>query len=278
MTVRTHAHRVSSQDIRYVASLATTCSHVPRVASLADAASVVAKSRLARSCAPASSPFSRSGRQVALRRASRRRGAAAARLFLPSVHCGTVTGAKMADNREEISELVEKRGICRRVAPLLALIASRRVVRTSSDARVASSRPIARDPPQLHVARRANSCAPMRQTSLEVVGEEDNAHADRSGLSAACPTRRDAPGRVGEARLSPRRRRAARSRFTVIVRRAVRSFSSSSSSVIIGITKCQMTARLTVHGFVWFRLVLICLVLRSFVYWSVARAASRNIA
>jgi len=41
---------------------------------------------------------------------------ATARLFLPSVHCGTVTGAKMADNREEISELVEKRGICRRVA------------------------------------------------------------------------------------------------------------------------------------------------------------------
>ncbi|XP_072746506.1 uncharacterized protein [Anoplolepis gracilipes] len=32
-----------------------------------------------------------------------------ARLFLPSVHCETVTGAKMADNREEISELVEKR-------------------------------------------------------------------------------------------------------------------------------------------------------------------------
>jgi len=43
---------------------------------------------------------------------------ATARLFLPSVHCGTVTGAKMADNREEISELVEKRGICRRVASL----------------------------------------------------------------------------------------------------------------------------------------------------------------
>lgn len=47
-----------------------------------------------------------------------RRGAASARLFLPNVHCGTVTGAKMADNREEISKLVEKRGICRRVAPL----------------------------------------------------------------------------------------------------------------------------------------------------------------
>lgn len=42
-----------------------------------------------------------------------RRGAATARLFLPSVHCETVTGAKMADNREEISELVEKRGIYR---------------------------------------------------------------------------------------------------------------------------------------------------------------------
>lgn len=45
-----------------------------------------------------------------------RRGAATARLFLPSVHCETVTGAKMADNREEISELVEKRGIYRHLS------------------------------------------------------------------------------------------------------------------------------------------------------------------
>lgn len=56
--------------------------------------------------------------QVALPATCRwRRVAAFARLFLPSVHCGTVTGAKMADNREEISELVEKRGIFRRLAP-----------------------------------------------------------------------------------------------------------------------------------------------------------------
>lgn len=61
-------------------------------------------------------------RQVALARGVSERQSeptsAVARLFLPSVHCGTVTGAKMADNREEISELVEKRGICRRLAPL----------------------------------------------------------------------------------------------------------------------------------------------------------------
>lgn len=58
-----------------------------------------------------------------------RRVTATARLFLPSVHCETVTGAKMADNREEISELVEKRGIYRHLS---VAISSRRDDPTSS--------------------------------------------------------------------------------------------------------------------------------------------------
>lgn len=92
---------------------------------------------------------------------SERRGAATVRLFLPSVHCGTVTGAKMADNREEISELVEKRGICRRVAPFIHrdIVESRRLL----IARVAV---MTRRVPQLSRDTRATAAAACRAATV----------------------------------------------------------------------------------------------------------------
>lgn len=138
-----------------------------------------------------------------------RRDTTTARLFLPSVHCESVTGAKMADNREEISELVEKQGICQLVSPFIRcyLVAIRRSdiaeSRVSSrwrvDARVKLLRDTRRASPQLHVAR--DRKARVARTCRSRIVREETALANPVNMrESSCKVVRNVLARLAKPR------------------------------------------------------------------------------
>lgn len=124
---------------------------------------------------------------------------------------GPVTGAKMADNREEISELVEKRGICRRLAPL-----ARRDRAAPRTPRAAAARRAPRDRPpsprhaadaRTIAARTSTRGAPSTARVPRTVRWDDRAHAVPGPVAVrpAAPRRRlsPSPGRRSPAPSGP---------------------------------------------------------------------------